>query len=229
MRRLWRFLKFDIRRVRASPKARKRPCQTNHRRAPTGSRDQWRRWKVDREDELSPKQGDDARPPGTEQNWLSCQMIRTINEHHRSAKRLFELAKKAALERREKLLKLARGNLMLAKAQLREPALRPDTKLRPSADQYCAIAECLLGEPQMEKRRLLRSLKPRASSFDVMDALVPGLSVRVLPSGQQSFVLIGRFPGGNRRRLGRHGCEARFPPRDRHLRPGFNISCWHKL
>ena len=56
--------------------------------------------------------------------------------------------------------------------------------------------------------RLLRSLKPRETSFDVMDALVPGLSVRVLPSGKRSFVLIGRFPGGRnptRRALGGYG------------------------
>ena len=61
---------------------------------------------------------------------------------------------------------------------------------------------------KMLSDRLLRSLKPRAASFDVMDALVPGLGVRVLPSGQRSFVLIGRFPGGRnptRRALGGYG------------------------
>jgi integrase len=56
--------------------------------------------------------------------------------------------------------------------------------------------------------RLLRSLKPRETSFDVMDALVPALGIRVLPSGKRSFVLIGRFPGGRnptRRALGGYG------------------------
>jgi integrase len=56
--------------------------------------------------------------------------------------------------------------------------------------------------------RLLRSLKPRPVSFDLMDALVPGLGVRVLPSGQRTFVLVGRFPGGRnptRRALGGYG------------------------
>jgi integrase len=56
--------------------------------------------------------------------------------------------------------------------------------------------------------RLLRSLKPRQTSFDVMDALVPALGIRILPSGKRSFVLIGRFPGGRnptRRALGGYG------------------------
>jgi hypothetical protein len=56
--------------------------------------------------------------------------------------------------------------------------------------------------------RLLRSLKPRPVSFDLMDALVPGLGVRVLPSGQRTFVLVGRFRGGRnptRRALGGYG------------------------
>jgi hypothetical protein len=79
-------------------------------------------------------------------------MIRTINEHHRSARRLFDLAKKAPMERRERLLRLARMNLRLAVAQLREPSLRPDTRLRMSADQYRAIAEFLLGNKEKEKR-----------------------------------------------------------------------------
>lgn len=79
-------------------------------------------------------------------------MIRTINEHHRSAKRLFELAKKTTKERRKYLFRLARGNLRLAEAQLRNPSLRPDTRSRLSADQYHAIAEFLLASPQKVKR-----------------------------------------------------------------------------
>jgi Arm DNA-binding domain len=56
--------------------------------------------------------------------------------------------------------------------------------------------------------RLLQSLKPRDFSFDVMDALVPGLAVRVLPSGHRTFVLVGRFAGRRnptRRALGAYG------------------------
>jgi hypothetical protein len=79
-------------------------------------------------------------------------MIRTINEHHRSAKRLFELAKKTTKERRKYLFRLARGNLRLAEAQLRNPSLRPDTRSRLSADQYHAIPEFLLASPQKVKR-----------------------------------------------------------------------------
>lgn len=55
--------------------------------------------------------------------------------------------------------------------------------------------------------RLLRSLKPCGASRDVMDALVPGLGVRVLSSGQRSFVLVGRFPSSRnptRRALGEY-------------------------
>jgi hypothetical protein len=53
-------------------------------------------------------------------------MIRTINEHHRAAKRLFVLAEKCRTHRRLRLLQLARLNLLLAKAKLEKPALRPD-------------------------------------------------------------------------------------------------------
>ena len=55
-------------------------------------------------------------------------MIRTINEHHRAAKRLFALAEQCRTHRRLRLLQLARLNLLLAKAQLENPALRPDRK-----------------------------------------------------------------------------------------------------
>lgn len=53
-------------------------------------------------------------------------MTRTINEHHRAAKRLFALAEKCRPHTRLRLLQLARLNLMLAKAKLENPALRPD-------------------------------------------------------------------------------------------------------
>jgi hypothetical protein len=55
-------------------------------------------------------------------------MICTINEHHRAAKRLFALADKCSPQGRLRLLQLARFNLLLAKAQLENPALRPDKK-----------------------------------------------------------------------------------------------------
>jgi hypothetical protein len=55
-------------------------------------------------------------------------MIRTINEHHRAAKRLFALAEQCRAHGRLRLLQLARLNLLLAKAKLENPALRPDRK-----------------------------------------------------------------------------------------------------
>jgi hypothetical protein len=79
-------------------------------------------------------------------------MIRTINEHHQSYRRLIALAKKAAPERRENILKVARLGLKLAQLQLRDPSHRPDTSLRMSADQYRAIAECFSAKPEAAKR-----------------------------------------------------------------------------
>src|SRR5579862_8915577 len=63
-------------------------------------------------------------------------MIRTINEYHRAAKRLFAAAEQCRTKRgRLRILQLARLNLALAKAKLENPALRPDRKLarRPKA------------------------------------------------------------------------------------------------
>jgi len=56
-------------------------------------------------------------------------MIRTINEQYRSYKRLRELAAKAPIHRRERLLRLAKMALALATAQLRNPDLRPKAHL----------------------------------------------------------------------------------------------------
>lgn len=58
--------------------------------------------------------------------------------------------------------------------------------------------------------RTLKALKPKSHGkpYDVMDAIVPGLGVRVLGSGQRSFVLVSRFPGARnptRRALGTYG------------------------
>jgi integrase len=56
--------------------------------------------------------------------------------------------------------------------------------------------------------RILKSLKPKSEHYDVRDTVVPGLRVRVMPSGHRSFVLLGRFPGNphpTRRSLGSYG------------------------
>ena len=42
--------------------------------------------------------------------------------------------------------------------------------------------------------RLLKSLKPEADRYDVMDNLVPGLGVRV-SDNRKTFILRARFPG----------------------------------
>jgi integrase len=42
--------------------------------------------------------------------------------------------------------------------------------------------------------RLLRSLKPTTAHYDIMDAVVPSMGVRVLKSGKITFTLHGRFP-----------------------------------
>ena len=56
----------------------------------------------------------------------------------------------------------------------------------------------------------IRSLKPASNEkpYDVKDTQVPGLRVRVLGSGQRTFVLLGRFPASphpTRRALGVYG------------------------
>jgi integrase len=54
----------------------------------------------------------------------------------------------------------------------------------------------------------IRSLKAAEKPFDVKDTQVPGLHVRVMPTGRRSFVLLGRFPGKphpTRRALGGYG------------------------
>ncbi len=58
--------------------------------------------------------------------------------------------------------------------------------------------------------RTLKALKPAllGKTYDVADAQVPGLAVRVMPSGQRTFVFVGRFPGHpnpTRRSLGTYG------------------------
>jgi integrase len=56
--------------------------------------------------------------------------------------------------------------------------------------------------------RTLKGLKPEDDHYDEWDALVPGLGVRVSPSGRKTFVLAVRFPGSKnptRRALGTYG------------------------
>jgi hypothetical protein len=57
--------------------------------------------------------------------------------------------------------------------------------------------------------RTLKSLKPANKPFDVRDVEVRGLRVRVMPSGQRSFVLLARYGGNHsaptRRSLGVYG------------------------
>ncbi len=92
-------------------------------------------------------------------------MIRTINEHYRAAKFLREKAETAPKERRTRLLQLARLNLMLAKAKLRDPSLQP--RARPSADQCRAIAEHLLAKEETTARgRWFAELAEIAERYD---------------------------------------------------------------
>jgi integrase len=58
--------------------------------------------------------------------------------------------------------------------------------------------------------RILKALKPARDGkpYDVRDTVVPGLRVRVMGSGQRSFVLLARYPGSQhptRRALGEFG------------------------
>jgi integrase len=55
-------------------------------------------------------------------------------------------------------------------------------------------------------------------TYDVPDAIVPGLAIRVMPSGQRSFVLVTRFPGKKnptRRSLGTYGAITLDTARER--------------
>jgi integrase len=66
--------------------------------------------------------------------------------------------------------------------------------------------------------RGIKALKPAANSFDLADAVVPGLGIRVLPSGVKSFVLVARYPGSRhptRRSLGSYGAVSLDGARDK--------------
>jgi integrase len=65
--------------------------------------------------------------------------------------------------------------------------------------------------------RLLKSLKPKAERYDVMDADTPGLGVRV-SDGRKTFILLTRFPGSNnpaRRTLGEYDVMSLEEARDK--------------
>jgi integrase len=65
-----------------------------------------------------------------------------------------------------------------------------------------------MAEKKILTDRGLKALKPALKVFEVRDAIVPGLRVRVMPSGQRTFVLLGRYPGSHnptRRALGTYG------------------------
>jgi hypothetical protein len=56
--------------------------------------------------------------------------------------------------------------------------------------------------------RAIKAMRPSGKAYDVHDALVPGLTLNVLPSGLKRFVLLRRFPGSTnptRRALGSYG------------------------
>jgi integrase len=58
--------------------------------------------------------------------------------------------------------------------------------------------------------RILKSLKPAKTGdrYDVLDAIVPGLGIRVTDKGRRTFVLVARYPGSEnptRRSLGEYG------------------------
>ncbi len=69
-------------------------------------------------------------------------------------------------------------------------------------------------------KALARRPAEHGKTYDVPDGIVPGLAARVMPSGQISFVLVARFPGGRhptRRSFGSYGAltleEARVKAR----------------
>jgi Arm DNA-binding domain len=56
--------------------------------------------------------------------------------------------------------------------------------------------------------RAIKAMRAADKLYDVHDAIVPGLSLNVLPSGLKRFVVLTRFPGTKhpaRRVLGAYG------------------------
>jgi integrase len=66
--------------------------------------------------------------------------------------------------------------------------------------------------------RAIKAMKPGVKPFDRHDAVVPGLTLQVLPSGLKRFVLLKRFPGApypQRRPLGAYGALTLEDARDK--------------
>lgn len=83
----------------------------------------------------------------------------------------------------------------------------------------------------MSKERLtdkrIQAMKPAPAGkrYDVMDAIVPGLGVRVTDKGRKTFVLLARFPGSanpTRRAVGTYGVVTLETARERARE-------WHEL
>jgi hypothetical protein len=56
--------------------------------------------------------------------------------------------------------------------------------------------------------RAIKAMRASPKAYDVHDAVVPGLTLNVLPSGLKRFVVLRRFPGAKhptRRALGSYG------------------------
>ena len=75
--------------------------------------------------------------------------------------------------------------------------------------------------------RRLKSLKPadQGKRYDIQDAVVPGLGIRVTDKGQRSFVLTARYPGSSnptRRFIGEYGALTLDKARE-------TARSWHEL
>jgi integrase len=56
--------------------------------------------------------------------------------------------------------------------------------------------------------RIIKSLKPTKSRYEIMDTVVPGFGLRVSERGVKTFILVARYPGSEnptRRSLGEYG------------------------
>jgi hypothetical protein len=91
-----------------------------------------------------------------------------------------------------------------------------------------------MAKASTDKRRLtdryLKSLRGQSKPYDVRDEEIRGLRVRVMPSGERTFVLLARYPDGDdptRRRLGSYPvlglAEAREKAREWRLLIGRGI------
>ena len=66
--------------------------------------------------------------------------------------------------------------------------------------------------------RAVKALKPAAKQYEISDAVVPGMIIRVMPSGAKSYNLLTRYPGSRnpaRRSLGACGVISLAEARDK--------------